>query len=307
MTEESGAAEAAAKRLAVHACAKINLFLRVTGRRPNGYHELDSVFLPVSVADAIGVEMRPAAISGVALKCDVPELTGGANLAARAAHAFLEEFGVSAQVLIELEKHIPAGAGLGGGSSDAGAVLRTMARLEGIGAQDRMRTDRMRTDRMRKIAAALGADVPFFLDPRPARVRGIGELIEPLAEMPRLPLVIVAPPFQVSTAEIYNALAPENWSGPAPAADLDAIARGEISPAMLVNDLAAPAIAKFPEIARLKAMLESYGARAVQMSGSGGSVFGIFKTDAEAEEAAAKMSRRAPFAAVTAATTLATA
>ncbi|HVN63063.1 MAG TPA: 4-(cytidine 5'-diphospho)-2-C-methyl-D-erythritol kinase [Candidatus Binataceae bacterium] len=294
MTGQSASGSAVPTQLAVHACAKINLFLRVTGRRADGYHELDSVFLPVSVVDGVSVEMRATETAGVALECDVMELSHGRNLAARAAHHFLDEFGVKAQVLIELEKHIPAGAGLGGGSSDAGAVLRMMAQMAGIDAPDRLR----------KIATALGADIPYFLDPRPARVRGIGEIIEPMDAIPHLPIVIAVPPFEVSTSEIFKALPEHDWSGPAPDRDLAAISCGEISQAILVNDLAAVAIEKFPEIGRLKSMLQDYGARAAQMSGSGGAVFGVFASDTEAEEAAAKLSQRARFAAVTAASTL---
>lgn len=280
------------------ACAKINLFLRVTGRRADGYHLLDSVFLPISLADEIRLEVRTAEETSITLNCDAPALLSSQNnLATRAARAFMSEFDLAAQIQIDLKKKIPIAAGLGGGSSDAGAVLRMLASAAEI-------DDAEDWSSIRRIALSLGADVPFFLDPRPSRVNGIGELIVPMPAVPRIPIVIAAPPFEVPTAAIFRALKPKDWSGPAPDADIDAIARGEISSAITVNDLAAAAIAQFPEIRRLKALLEDSGARAAQLSGSGGAVFGVFDTTEDAERAAEKLKRRAPFATVAAATTL---
>ena len=280
------------------ACAKINLFLRVTGRRPDGYHQLDSVFLPISLADEIRLEVSTAEVTSITLNCDaVALLSSQNNLAMRAARAFMSEFDLAAQIQIDLRKKIPIAAGLGGGSSDAGAVLRMLTIAAEIDDADDRNT-------IRRIALSLGADVPFFLDPRPSRVNGIGELIAPMPSIPRLPIVIAVPPFEVPTATIFRALKPEEWSGPAPDTDIEAIVRGEISPAITVNDLAAAAIAQFPEIRRLKALLEESGARAAQMSGSGGAVFGVFDSIEDAQRAAEKVKRRAPFATVTAATTL---
>ena len=288
------------KIVADRACAKINLFLRVTGRRPDGYHELDSIFLPIALFDSIRLEIRPASEPSVTLKCNVPALAVGAdNLAARAANAFMAEFALTAQVLIDLDKQVPIGAGLGGGSSDAGTVLRMMAALERVDLEDRRSRERLN-----RIALALGADVPFFLDPRPARVGGIGERIAPMPAMPRLPIVLAVPPFEVATAAIFRALTPAGWSGPASDDDIANILAGEISPAVVVNDLAPVAIAQFPEIRRLKALLEESGARAAQMSGSGGAVFGMFRSQDEAQSACVAMRRRAPSATVIATATL---
>lgn len=296
------------KLLAERACAKINLFLRVTGRRDDGYHELDSIFIPISLADEIHLEVRTTADSSVTLACNLPALAESqTNLAARAARAFMDEFGLTAQVRIEVHKHIPVGAGLGGGSSDAGAILRMLAQLENLkprNCQTKNRAHDSAIERLNRIALALGADVPFFLEPRPSRVTGIGERIVPLKEMPTLPIVIAVPPVEVATAEIFRALRPENWSGPASESDIAAATRGEISSALTVNDLAAPAIAKFPEIGRLRSMLEELGARAAQMSGSGGAVFGVFDSTENAELAAMEARRRAPAATILAATTL---
>lgn len=280
------------------ACAKINLFLRVTGRRADGYHELDSVFLPISLADEIRLEIRAAEERSVTVKCNIAELgRGQQNIAARAARSFMSEFDLIGEVLIDLEKRIPVGAGLGGGSSDAATVLCMMAAAAQL-------TDDDSASRLRRIALSLGADVPFFLDPRPSHVTGIGERIAPLEGVPSIPIVIAVPPFEVSTAAIFRELQPDGWSGAAPDAHIEAVARGEISPELLVNDLAAIAIAQFPEIRRLKGLLEDSGARAAQMSGSGGAVFGVFDSTPAAESAAARIRKRAPFATVIAATTL---
>ena len=285
------------KLLAERACAKINLFLRVTGRRADGYHELDSVFLPITLADEIRLEIRTAPESSIAIDCNIPALTAaGDDLATRAARAFIAEFELVAQVRINLTKHIPIGAGLGGGSSDAGSVLRMMASAARIGDDG--------ADRLHRIALALGADVPFFLDPAPSRVTGIGERLAPLADVPKMPIVVAAPPFEVATARIFRALEPSGWSGPAPDADVSAILRGEISPSLVVNDLAAVAIAQFPEIGRIKVLLEELGARAAQMSGSGGAVFGVFSTQSAADRAAEQARQRIPDAMIVSASTV---
>ena len=203
------------KLLAEPAPAKINLFLRVVGRRADGYHELDSVFVPVSLCDQVRVEIRveprSAADTTIALHCDRDDLPAGEkNLAWRAADTFLGEFGAEIhrprEVAIDLRKEIPIGAGLGGGSSDAGAVLRMMAAL--------CRVDD--PSRLARVALALGADVPFFLDPHVAHVGGVGERIAPLeiaASGERAPLwrtllwmVIAVPPVEVSTKEVFRAL-----------------------------------------------------------------------------------------------------
>jgi 4-diphosphocytidyl-2-C-methyl-D-erythritol kinase len=282
--------------LSGRACAKINLFLRVTGRRGDGYHELDSIFLPLALADEIRLEVRAAVEPSVTVNCNLPELARN-NLAASAARSFMSEFDLVAEVSIELEKRIPVGAGLGGGSSDAATVLCMMAAAAQL-------TDEDVAGRLHRVALSLGADVPFFLDPRPSRVTGIGERIVEIAGLPRIPIVIAVPPFEVSTAAIFRALEPGAWSGPAPAGHIDAIMRGKIANQHLVNDLAPPAIAQFPEIRRLKGLLEDSGARAAQMSGSGGAVFGLFDSTDEAESAAIKIRKRAPFATVIATTTL---
>jgi 4-diphosphocytidyl-2-C-methyl-D-erythritol kinase len=273
------------KLLSASAPAKINLFLRVVGRRPDGYHELDSIFIPVSLCDRIGLETRPASAFTVTLRCNLRSLPADdRNLAVRAASVFMAEFGLEAEVLIDLHKDIPVGAGLGGGSSDAGTVLRMMATLFRIDSPNRLA----------EIALNLGADVPFFLNPVPARVGGIGEQITPLDWKPDFSFLIAVPPIEVSTAEIFRALKPVNWSGVAPESDLRRIIAGEIAPALLVNDLAPAAISRWPRIGEALTMIQKSGALATSMTGSGSAVFGIFATAAKAQEAAAQLRRQDP-------------
>jgi 4-diphosphocytidyl-2-C-methyl-D-erythritol kinase len=289
------------KLLAERAFAKINLFLRVTGRRQNGshadgYHELDSIFVPVSIGDRVTLEMRPAATSRVTLRCNLPALADAeSNLASRAARDFMREFAISADVAIDLHKTIPAGAGLGGGSSDAGTVLRMMATMT--------HTDSI--ERLRKVAVDLGADVPFFLDPRPSRVSGIGERIEALEKFPLLHLVIAVPPIVVPTASVFKELKREGWSGPASSGEIEEILRGKISARHLVNDLEAPAMQLFPQISHLKALLQECGAKATSMTGSGGAVFGLFPDASAAARATDEVRQRMPEARVFTAESLA--
>jgi 4-diphosphocytidyl-2-C-methyl-D-erythritol kinase len=283
------------KLLAERTPAKINLFLRVTGRRSDGYHELDSIFIPISIYDRIGLEIRPAASATVTLRCNWPSLQDAkSNLVARAALAFMSEFAVAAQVAIDLEKTIPMGAGLGGGSSDAGAVLWMMAALYRVDARERLG----------KLALGLGADVPFFLDPRASRVGGVGERITALGNFPRLHLVVAVPPVEVPTAAIFKALTREDWSGAATDEDVARIVSGKIEARDLANDLAGPAMRLYPQIAKLKVSLEQCGARAAAMTGSGGAVFGLFHDRADAARAAQKIAADAPDARVFATTSV---
>ena len=275
--------------LAEPAPGKINLCLQITGKRADGYHELDSIFLPIAWSDIVRIETRPSDTPRVSLRCDEAALNDSqSNLASRAAGAFMREFAITAEVLVDLRKRIPSGAGLGGGSSDAGAVLRMMAAIFSITSPERLAA----------LALRLGADVPFFLDPGPARVRGIGEAIEPLSTMVRLNLVIAVPRLEVSTAKVFAALSRESWSGPLADSAIASILSGKMSATQVVNDLAKPAMGLFPDIARLKALLEEEGAHVTGMSGSGGAVFGLYHDAPTTEAAAVRIRARAPGAMV---------
>ena len=278
---------------AERAPAKLNLGLRIVGRRGDGYHLLDSVFVAIDLADRIWVEADPSGPKGVALEVDggPRELADPArNLAARAASAFLEAAGLEASVRVLLEKRVPVGAGLGGGSSDAGAVLRALAGCfpRAIGA-----------GRLAELALALGADVPFFLDPRPARVSGVGECIAPLSDWPAFPVLVATPAPPLPTAEVFEAWdrSPGALTPSEPGRNLarlpallaartaDRAADSELT-ALLGNDLEPAATRLRPGIARVRAEIERAGARAVGMSGSGPSVFGVFRDERSAQAAA---------------------
>jgi 4-diphosphocytidyl-2-C-methyl-D-erythritol kinase len=266
------------KLLSAFAPAKINLYLRVTGRRDDGFHELDSIFVPITLGDLLRLEIRPdTGVRVVETECG--KLPSDTNLATLAARAFLEHFDIGADVRIKIMKRIPLGAGLGGGSSDAGTVLRMLASLYGVGDHKSLR----------EIALRLGADVPFFVEPRVARVNGVGEQIEALAHFPDLSFVIAVPPIEISTGTIFRALQREHWSGRASDADLRLIMEGRLHPGLLVNDLAKISAVRFPEIAQLIGAMEHCGALGAAMSGSGSAAFGVFRTYAQAVEAAAIM------------------
>lgn len=262
--------------------AKINLYLRVTSRRPDGYHELDSLLLPLSLADQLSITLGLADASAVACVCpDHPELDGDQNLAARAARAYLDLAGRQARVQISLRKQCWVAAGLGGGSSDAAAVLLVL--------QQQLRA--LAPQQLARLARELGADVPFFLDPRPCRARGVGHLLTPLSGVPALDLVLVNPGQPLSTAAVYQALGltpgETTTPGPSPAAitGLESAARA------VANSLEPAALSLLPEIARLKQATLAAGALAAGMSGSGPTVFGLFE-DAWAARRAALLLRR---------------
>lgn len=276
----------------VEAPAKINLGLRIRGRRGDGYHELESVFLPLDLADEVRVEACAGEGVSLALEGDAAGVPrGDANLALRAACAFAEAADLGEALAVRLTKRIPAAAGLGGGSSDAAAVLRALAAL---------RPGRVAPERLRALALGLGADVPFFLDPRPAWVRGIGERIEPVAGLPPLPLLLVNPGLPLPTAEVYRAfdalapaLTPED---PTPrmralqalresGGDVRRVAREALAD-LVWNDLEPAATRLCPPVARLRARLDELGALAVGLSGSGPTLYGVFPDRGAADRAA---------------------
>lgn len=252
----------------VAAPAKLNLGLRIVGRRSDGLHELESVFVPLDLADTLELEVRPE--PGVRLEltgADESLPRGRDNLAARAARAFLDAGGLREGVWLRLGKRIPVAAGLGGGSSDAGAVLRGLRTLF---------PNAVPPGRLADLALELGADVPFFLAPRPARVGGVGERIEPLDAFPRLTLLLANPGIALSTREVFRAF---------DALGATLTPSKPISTLRLDNDLEPAAVRLCPPIARLRERLRSVGAEAVGMTGSGPTVFGLFPDEGHAAEA----------------------
>ncbi|HKA54391.1 MAG TPA: 4-(cytidine 5'-diphospho)-2-C-methyl-D-erythritol kinase [Candidatus Binatia bacterium] len=260
----------------IQAPAKVNLSLRIVGRRPDGYHLLDSLMVPVSLCDALTITVsggRPELV----VTCDDPAVPGGeTNLAYKAAALLRGETGVRTKIAVALRKQIPAGAGLGGGSSDAAAVLKGLNALLSL---------RLSEDQLCPLAARLGADVPFFIPCRPAKVAGVGEILTAVPPLPSRWLVIVVPPFGVSTPWAYRrfdelpsvATPPADVPRQRPAHQWDA--------ALLVNDLERAVLPEYPQIDRIKAQLLHIGAEGALMSGSGSAVFGVFHSRARAEQA----------------------
>lgn len=260
--------------------AKVNLFLAVTGRRPDGFHDLVSLAAPLDFGDTLHVE----AAGGFSLSCDDPEVPAdGSNLVLRAAHAFAEATGWPGGARFRLEKWIPAGAGLGGGSSNAVAALRALNRMSG---------NLLDGGGMAKLAAAVGSDCPLFLAGGPVVMRGRGERIEPLppavADWIRgRRLLIFKPGFGVATPWAYARLAAMPHGGCLAAAEAEArLAAWCGDPdapldQLLFNALEAPVFASFLALpALLERLVAQFGIRA-RMSGSGSACFALMPADAD--------------------------
>ncbi len=262
--------------------AKVNLTLRVLGRRADGYHDLESLVVFAGVGD------RLAFVPGRALSLSVRGPTAAAaggldsNLVLKAARALAERVAGLRLGRFELSKRLPVAAGLGGGSSDAAAALRLLARANRLALDD---------PRLLEAARVTGADVPVCVDPRPRIMRGIGDILSEPLDLPRLPAVLVNPGVAVPTKDVFAALrlapnASDAASGPC-FADAGA-GRTELVTALLNdrNDLEAPAIALQPVIADvLRALREQSGCRLARMSGSGATCFGLFDTSRAAAAA----------------------
>ncbi len=255
--------------------AKVNLGLNVVARRPDGYHELDGVMARLALRDSLTLTPRP---EGVTLAVVGAELAADAsNLAYRAAQAYLTAAGESRGVHLQLLKRIPIAAGLGGGSSDAAAVLRGLQRLYPAGVD------------LLSLAATLGADVPFFAADVPAaRAQGIGERLTPL-ELPTLHLVLVNPGIAVSAKEAYARL-----HAFAPAVDVTALLASLPAEPCYQNSLQAGVVAAYPAIAEVLAVLRAAGLSGVLMSGSGATCFGLAQGEVHAQAVAARLAASYP-------------
>jgi 4-diphosphocytidyl-2-C-methyl-D-erythritol kinase len=261
---------AAVRRARVKAFAKINLDLRVLGRRADGFHELRTVFQTISLADTLEISAQRSRRTEILLGGNV-EIAD--NLAKRAAQAVLDDLKTAARVEIRLRKTIPMGAGLGGGSSDAGAVLLALPALLG---------GRLPPERLIARARGLGSDVPFFLLGGTAVAVGRGTELYPLADHPPRRGLVVAPGIHVSTPEAYRALGRE-MSGCGSALELNTIEKFQScvwDPCGrgAENDFEAVVFKQFPRLGALKRRLRKLGAETAMMSGSGSSLFGFFRT-----------------------------
>jgi 4-diphosphocytidyl-2-C-methyl-D-erythritol kinase len=266
-------------KLTTRAHGKVNLDLRVLGTRPDGFHELRTVFQAIELHDTLTSVERPGPF---AVKCNMPGVPlDEGNLVWRAAAGLWKALGRAGEprdAVVTIDKTIPMQAGLGGGSADAAAALVALARLWG-GAPITL---------LREVGSGIGADVAFFLSGGTALGLGLGEEIYPLVDLPAHWIVIVRPPFGVSTAEAYA------WYDDDRTAGLKETRELQILPvpwptraAQMINDLEPPVVRRHPEITALKASLREAGAVASAMSGSGSAVFGLFRT----RHAAAKLLR----------------
>ncbi|MCS7239701.1 MAG: 4-(cytidine 5'-diphospho)-2-C-methyl-D-erythritol kinase [Candidatus Bipolaricaulota bacterium] len=262
--------EKAREQLKVLAYAKLNLVLRIVGKREDGYHLLQSLFCAVDLADEIQLEPLPR---GIELWSSVELGPPEKNLAYRAAQTLLSQtdFGVR----IVLKKRIPAGAGLGGGSADAAAVLAGLNTLYNLGKTP---------DELAKIGAKLGADVPFFLGRSPAWVEGIGDRVTPVDLALPAAFLLVIPAFSCPTAAVYQTL-DRLGIPPSPPQGVP-----KIPP--FVNDLWPASAHLRPELERIRSVLEGIPSLGVGMSGSGSSLFLAFPSVEEAEWARAELSGR---------------
>lgn len=249
--------------------AKINLALHVRARRPDGYHELETLFAFLQDGDVLRYTPGPAGFT-----IDGPfagALAGeGDNLVLRAARGFAEAFGVSTEGAWVLEKNLPVASGIGGGSADAAAALRVLARCHGVAPAD---------PRLFALADALGSDVPACLLGRPALGTGRGERLDPVSDLGAIPVLLVNPGIAVSTGPVFRA-----WDGE----DRGPIAAGGTLARAIAgrNDLEAPARAIAPGIGDVIDLLRATGSVLARMSGSGATCFALYDRDDQRAAAA---------------------
>ncbi len=260
------------------AYAKLNLGLRVLYKRPDGYHELRTVFQTISLADTLAISFTPGKSTHIEMAGtpDIPD-----NLAERAARLVMEAAGKHGAVRLQLHKNIPAGAGLGGGSSDAAAVLLALPVLVGV---------RFPMEELARLAAVLGSDVPFFLYGGTALGLGRGEELYPLPDQPPEQVLLVVPAIHSSTADAYRDLS-QTLTNVGLQNKLDSFQRGAWedsfgnSKSNIINDFEGVVLARYPVLSGIRDRLRRAGATRVAMSGSGSAMFGIFDNAGKLERA----------------------
>lgn len=252
-------------------CAKINLGLNIVARRADGYHDLETVFYPADIHDKICIEPSACRIGGDMCRLDIEGTpVDGAtkdNLVVKAYNMVKERFPHIASVNITLSKNIPMQAGMGGGSADCAFTIRMLNDMFSLG---------MTREEMMRMAARLGADCAFFIDPRPAFATGIGDKLMPIdINLGGYTLAIVKPPLKISTKEAFSNVTPKR-----PDKCCRDIVRQPVDTwkDCLVNDFEQSITPAYPEIADIKRRLYAMGAVYAAMSGSGSALFGIFNT-----------------------------
>lgn len=260
--------------LTLEAPAKINLFLQVVGKRPDGYHNLISLMCAVGLHDRVSLS---AGGSGIRIACSEPGVPADdTNLACRAARVFQKALGRQDGVHITLEKRIPVAAGLGGGSSDAAVVLKGLNRLY---------ENPFSEQALMEMGLSIGADVPFFIFGKAAVARGVGEILEACVGIAPFHVLLVCPRLSVSTAAVYKKLnlGLTKYEKKLKCSDFRAGNSDVVH--RLQNDLETVTLSEYPIVGKAKQALLNHGAAGALMSGSGPAVFGLFLDQATAENA----------------------
>lgn len=260
------------KSIKILAPAKLNLFLYILGKREDGYHDLFSLFVPVTLFDEIEIEveehLKPSIEMTISSKEPIPE--GENNLIYLAVQRFLEVTKKSLNVRVRLSKRIPVAAGLGGGSSDAASTLLALNQLLGRPCPWK---------KLYSIGRSIGADVPALLVRGPCLVTGIGDIFTPISGLPELWFVIVCPEVSVSTAQVYATFKRELTSLCIPYINGGVLKDFESLCGCLKNDLELVTVEMYPIIRDIKNLLLEAGSKASLMSGSGAAVFGVFESE----------------------------
>ncbi|MDH3976213.1 MAG: 4-(cytidine 5'-diphospho)-2-C-methyl-D-erythritol kinase [Deltaproteobacteria bacterium] len=258
--------------------AKVNLSLHVVAKRPDGYHELSMIMARVSLYDEVRLTLKD---EGISLTCDDPSVPAGEeNIAWQAASLLIEEKKLKTGIHIDIRKKIPMGGGLGGGSSNAASVLMGLNSLTGEKAE---------TGELVKMGLSLGADVPFFIFQKPALAEGVGEKLVAVEGFPTLWLILINPGIHVPTGEIFSQLnlvltkEGKNLNITRFNHNLSTVRSN------MINDLENVTFEIYPEVREAKRLLLRYGAMAALMSGSGSTVFGLYKNRSKAESSLAAM------------------
>jgi len=259
---------------------KINLYLRITGKRKNGYHDIETLFVPLdNPYDEITISESGS--KGISVSANSPTVPDGEkNICWRAAAKFAEKAEISPGWKIDIFKNIPVAAGLGGGSSNAAAVLKTLNK----------KYSKLSERELAEIALSLGADVPFFLNPTPSLGKGTGEVLTPVEIHANFALILVNPLFPITAAWGYNNYIPCSRKTTLDEF-IETLKEGKI-PEYIVNDLSNAVFKKFPIMEILKDSMLNAGATCVGMSGSGPTLFGICEFRSTAESAAEKLKKK---------------